>query len=218
MKNFLPPIDSSYEFWKRVVDIVGSALGLILFSPVMLAAAVYIKLVSPGPVFADIPLRVGKNFRKFRMYKFRSMIPDAHGYLLRHRELYEKYKKNSYKLDNDPRIIAGGEFIRKYSIDELPQFINVFKGDMSLVGPRAYYPFELRDQQQRFPETKKYVKNLLTVKPGVSGPWQVGGRSDVSFTERTRIDAEYANRRSVWYDFYIILKTPYAVISAKGAG
>jgi len=179
--------------------------------------ALYIKLVSPGPVFADIPKRVGRNGKKFRMYKFRSMIPNAHKWLLRHPELYEEYKRNSYKLENDPRIIKGGKLMRRMSIDELPQFINVLRGDMSLVGPRAYFPFELRDQQRTFPESRPYVKKLLTVKPGITGPWQVGGRSEIGFVERTKMDAAYAERRSVLYDLYILLKTPFAVIQARGA-
>lgn len=207
----------SYEIAKRLLDIFGAVVGLVLFSPIMLLTAVYIKLVSPGPVFADIPERIGKDKKKFRMYKFRSMITDAHSYLLCHPKLYEEYKKNSYKLENDPRIIRGGKFIRRTSIDELPQFINILKGDMSLVGPRAYFPFELRDQQIEFPQTKPYVEKLLTVKPGITGPWQVGGRSQINFVERAKMDAGYASRRSVLYDLYIILKTPLAVLQAKGA-
>ena len=206
-----------YDIAKRVLDIAGAVVGLILFSPIMLLTAVYIKLVSPGPVFADIPERIGKDSQKFRMYKFRSMIPNAHAYLLQHSELYEEYKRKSYKLENDPRIIRGGNFIRRLSIDELPQFINVLKGEMSLVGPRAYFPFELHDQQLEFPQTKPYVEKLLTVKPGITGPWQVGGRSQINFVERAKMDAEYAGRRSILYDLYIILKTPLAVVQAKGA-
>jgi lipopolysaccharide/colanic/teichoic acid biosynthesis glycosyltransferase len=206
-----------YEVAKRLLDIVGSLVGLILFSPIMFLAAIYIKLVSPGTVFADIPERVGKNSKKFRMYKFRSMITNAHAYLLQHPELYEEYKRNSYKLEDDPRIIKGGELIRRTSIDELPQFINVLRGDMSLVGPRAYFPFELRDQQIEFPQTKPYVKKLLIVKPGITGPWQVGGRSQINFVERAKMDAAYAERHSILYDLYIILKTPMAVIQQRGA-
>lgn len=207
----------SYETSKRLLDIFGAVVGLVLFSPIMLLTAIYIKLVSSGPVFADIPERIGKDKKKFRMYKFRSMITDAHGYLLRHPKLYEEYKKNSYKLENDPRIIRCGKFIRRTSIDELPQFINILKGNMSLVGPRAYFPFELRDQQIEFPQTTPYVEKLLTVKPGITGPWQVGGRSQINFVERAKMDAEYASRRSVLYDLRIILKTPSAVLQAKGA-
>ena len=207
----------SYEIAKRLLDIFGAVVGLALFSPVMLLTAIYIKLVSLGPVFADIPERIGKDKKKFRMYKFRSMITNAHNYLLQHPKLYEEYKKNSYKLENDPRIIRGGKFIRRTSIDELPQFINILKGDMSLVGPRAYFPFELRDQQIEFPQTVPYVEKLLTIKPGITGPWQVGGRSQINFVERVKMDAKYASRRSVLYDLRIILKTPSAVLQARGA-
>lgn len=206
-----------YDIAKRLLDIAGAIVGLILFFPIMFLTAFYIKLVSPGPVFADIPERIGKDSKKFRMYKFRSMIPNAHNYLLQHPELYEEYKRNSYKLENDPRIIRGGTFIRRTSIDELPQFINVLRGEMSLVGPRAYFPFELHDQQIEFPESQSYVERLLQIKPGITGPWQVGGRSQINFVERAKIDAAYATRCSILYDLYIILKTPLAVIQAKGA-
>lgn len=206
-----------YDAAKRLLDITGAVVGLIVFSPLMLLVALYIKLVSPGPVFADIPERMGKDSKKFRMYKFRSMIPNAHAYLLQHPELYEEYKRNSYKLKDDPRIIKGGNFVRRSSIDELPQLINVLKGEMSLVGPRAYFPFELRDQQQVFPESRPFVERLLKIKPGITGPWQVGGRSAVGFVERTKIDARYAKRRSILYDLLLLLKTPMAVLQAKGA-
>ena len=216
-KRSMKNTPDSYEIAKRLLDIVGAAVGLVLFSPVMLLTAIYIKLVSQGPVFADIPERIGKDSKKFRMYKFRSMITNAHAYLLQNPELYEEYKKNSYKLENDPRIIKGGNFIRRTSIDELPQFINVLKGDMSLVGPRAYFPFELRDQQVEFPQTRPYVEKLLTIKPGITGPWQVGGRSQINFVERAKMDAGYASRRSILYDLHIVLETPLAVLQAKGA-
>lgn len=206
-----------YDPLKRAIDIFGALVGLVLFSPLMLLVAAYIKIVSPGPVFADIPERLGKDGKRFRMYKFRSMIPNAHEYLLSNPELYEEYKRNSYKLPNDPRVIRGGKFIRRSSIDELPQLINVLRGEMSLVGPRAYYPFELRDQQEAFPESRPYVKRLLKVKPGITGPWQVGGRSEINFLERTKIDARYAERRSVLYDILMLFMTPWAVLRAKGA-
>jgi len=164
-----------YPVAKRLVDIGGGCLGLLFFSPIIIALSIYIMIVSPGPVFADIPHRVGKDNKRFRMYKFRSMIPNAHQYLLDNPKLYEEYKKNDYKLDNDPRWLPGAKFIRKYSLDELPQFINVIRGEMSLIGPRAYYPFELESQQEKHPEAIPYVKKLLTIKPGVTGPWQVGG-------------------------------------------
>ena len=151
------------------------------------------------------------------MYKFRTMIPKAHEWLVEHPDIYEKYKENNYKLDNDPRWLPGAKFIRKYSIDEFPQFINVVLGDMSIVGPRAYYPFELRDQEKAFPETAEHIREVLSVKPGITGSWQVGGRGDVPFPERIKMDAAYASRRSILYDLWLILKTPMALVSGKGA-
>ena len=110
-----------------------------------------------------------------------------------------------------------GKFIRRYSIDELPQFVNVLKGEMSIVGPRPYYPDELEEQQRVYPHTKKYVKEALTVKPGITGLWQVSGRSDVNFDERIKLDAEYARKKSLLLDIIILLKSPWAVLSGKGA-
>ncbi len=207
----------SYQTQKRIVDLVGGFFGVLLFSPLLLFLAVYIFMVSPGPVLADTPKRVGKNNRLFRMYKFRTMILNAHQYLLEHPDLYEEYKNNDYKLDNDPRWIPGAQVIRKFSLDEFPQFFNVLKGEMSLVGPRAYYPFELKSQQEVYPEASPYIKKLLQSKPGLTGPWQVGGRSELNFVERVKLDATYADNQSIWYDLQIIFKTPLAVISGKGA-
>jgi len=207
-----------YSISKRLIDIVGSVFCLIIFSPVIIVAAVYIKIISPdGPIFSDTPKRAAKGGREFKMYKFRTMIPNAHEYMLSHPELYEKYKNNNYKLDDDPRWLPGAKFIRKYSIDEFPQFINVLFGDMSLVGPRAYYPFELRDQEKVYPETAAHIKEVLSVKPGITGLWKVSGRSAVSFPDRIKIDSYYANKHSVLLDLTILLKTPAALLSGRGA-
>ncbi|MFZ5424798.1 MAG: sugar transferase [Patescibacteria group bacterium] len=209
-----------YDIGKRIIDVIGSTCALLLFSPIMIITSTLIKIYSPdGPIFADIPMRVSKGGGEFRMYKFRSMIPNAHEWLLNNPEWYKKYQENNYKLEEneDPRLIKGGRFIRKFSIDELPQFINVLKGDMSIVGPRAYYPFELKEQAEAFPETKAYIGLLKEVKPGITGPWQVGGRSKIGFVDRVKMDAEYAKRKSLVYDLLIILKTPVAVFTSKGA-
>ena len=207
-----------YSIEKRILDILGSIVGLIIFSPIMIVTAIYIKLISPsGPVFADIKNRVGQNGEEFRMYKFRSMIPNAQQWLKNQPELYKRYQENNYKLDPDPRLLKGANTMRKFSIDEMPQFINILKGDMSIVGPRAYYPFELKEQEQRFPESKEYIKQALTAKPGLTGSWQIGGRSTIGFIDRVRMDAEYAKKRSIVYDILIILKTPYVVVTGKGA-
>ena len=208
-----------YEPTKRLLDLIGATVGLIICSPILLLVALYIKLVSPGPVFADIPKRAGRGGKLFRMYKFRSMIPNAHEYLLKHPKLYEKYRKNNYKLppDEDPRFIPGAKFLRKSSLDELPEVVNILKGEMSLVGPRAYYPFELEEQRKRYPKEAHLIDQVLAVKPGLTGLWQVSGRSQISFPERIALDANYARRRSVLFDLWLLLKTPWAVISCRGA-
>jgi len=207
-----------YDLGKRILDIIGGIVGILVFFPVMFLAAVYIKVVSPeGPVLADIPERLGKGGKKFKMLKFRSMIPNAHEWLISHPEIFKKYKENNYKLDDDPRWIKGAKFIRRTSIDELPQFFNVLMGDMSLVGPRAYYPFEIEDQLKKHPEAKKYVDTLLSTKPGLSGVWQTSGRSEISFVDRVKMDAEYAKRKSLLYDLQILSKTPWVVLFRKGA-
>lgn len=209
-----------YETAKRTFDILFSSLLLIFFLPVLIAAALVIKLDTPGPVFADTPERIGRGGRPFKMYKLRSMIQNAHELLRENPQfasLYDRYKRGSYKLIDDPRITRAGRFLRKHSIDEVPQLVNILKGDMSLVGPRAYYPDELREQQKEYPETKDAVKVVLSVKPGLTGYWQVSGRSEINFDKRIQMDAEYVRKRSLLYDLLIVLKTPWAMISGKGA-
>lgn len=212
----------NYEVFKRLIDIVGSLIGIIILSPLMLIMALLIKLDSKGPVLADIPKRVGKDGKLFKMYKFRSMIVGAHELLHKDpkfKELLDKYQHNSYKLgrDEDPRITKAGKFIRKTSIDEIPQLFNILKGEMSLVGPRAYNPFELEEQQEKYPSTKRFVKVILSAKPGLTGLWQVSGRSEINFDKRVELDAKYVQRRSVLYDFWLILNTIPAVLLGRGA-
>lgn len=202
------------------MDIIFSLALLIFFAPIFILVAIAIKLESPGPVLADTPERVGKNGKKFKMYKFRSMIQNAHEILRndpKYAELYGLYKKGSYKLKDDPRTTKVGRFIRKHSLDELPQFFNVLEGEMSVVGPRAYYPDELEDQQKKYPHTRTAVKVVLSVKPGITGFWQVSGRSDINFDKRIEMDAYYVRKRSIIYDLWIILKSPWAMIYGKGA-
>lgn len=209
-----------YTFLKRIIDIVFSFVLMIIFAPAVILTIIAIKLSSQGPVFADTPKRVGKNGRLFKMFKFRTMIINAHHMLRKdpkYKHLFEQYKKNSYKLRDDPRVTRVGRLLRRHSIDEIPQLINVLKGDMSLVGPRAYYPDELADQQKKYPHTRDLVAEVLSVKPGITGAWQVSGRSEVNFDKRIAIDAEYVRRKSISYDLYILLKTPWAMISGKGA-
>jgi lipopolysaccharide/colanic/teichoic acid biosynthesis glycosyltransferase len=209
-----------YVLVKRIIDILGSFVLCIIFFPICLATAIAIKLDSPGPVLADTPQRVGKNGTLFKLYKFRSMVINAHEQL-RHdprlAKLYGEYKRNSYKLREDPRVTRVGRFIRKHSLDEIPQFINVFRGEMSLVGPRPYYPDELVEQQRKYPHTKSLVKIVLSAKPGITGYWQVSGRSEVNFDKRIKLDADYVRESSLWLDIFILLKSPWAMISGKGA-
>ena len=209
-----------YNITKRLIDTFGAIVGLIIFAPVFLITIIAIELDSPGPVLADTPKRVGKDGKEFKFFKFRSMIPNAHQLLHtdpRFKKLLEEYKKSSFKLHDDPRITHVGKFIRKHSIDETPQFFNVLRGEMSLVGPRAYYPFELEEQQKKYPQTKELVREVLQVKPGITGPWQVSGRSEINFDKRIEMDARYARRKSIVYDLIIIIKTPLAMITGKGA-
>jgi len=206
-----------YDFFKRLIDLVGSLLGLILLSPVLFLVALAVKLDSTGPIFANTPMRVGKDGKLFKMHKFRSMVKNAHELLESDQKLLQEYKKNSFKIFNDPRITNVGKIIRRFSIDELPQFLNILKGEMSLVGPRAYYPFELEEQQIKYPSSRKFVKIILSGKPGITGVWQVSGRSNINFDKRVEMDAKYVMRRSIIYDILLMLKTVPAVISGKGA-
>lgn len=213
-----------YQIAKRTIDIILSIILMIVFSPVMLVTAIIIKLTSPGPVLVEKSnkhmQRIGKGGKVFRLYKFRSMSVNA-DYLLtkdpRFKKLYNEYKRSSFKLHEDPRVTKFGKFIRKYSIDETPQFLNVLKGDMSVVGPRPYHADELAEQQKRYPGTEKYVKLTQTVKPGITGFWQVTGRSNINFDKRIRMDADYAQKKSLLMDIWIILKSPFAMISGVGA-
>ncbi|MDO8497025.1 MAG: sugar transferase [bacterium] len=208
------------KYLKRLIDVVSAISLFILFSPISLLGSIAIKIDSTGPVLADVPERVGQQGKRFKMYKFRSMIENAH-FMLRtdpkFKQLFEEYKKGSYKLKKDPRITRIGKFIRKHSIDEIPQLLNVVKGEMSLVGPRAYYPDELENQQVEFPHTKVQVRKVLSVKPGITGLWQVSGRSEINFDKRIGIDAAYVDRISLLEDLKIILRTPIVMFTGKGA-
>jgi len=209
-----------YHLVKRLMDIFLALILGVIFLPISLITAVAIKLETDGPIFADTPPRVGKNGKSFHLYKFRSMIVNAHQLLRtdpKLKKLYQEYKRGSYKLKEDPRVTRVGKFIRKHSIDEIPQLVNVLTGEMSIVGPRPYYPDELEEQQEKYSKTKKLVNEALSVKPGITGLWQVSGRSNVNFDKRIAIDAYYAREKSIWLDISILLKSPWVMISGQGA-
>lgn len=217
---------------KRAIDIIGSVLLLVLFSPVMLITALLVYKTSKNSIVAKYPQkghhdnlidniffrqkRVGQG-KEFNMYKFHSMyITDNDKFLkTEYPKLWEKYKANDWKLsaNEDPRITPIGKFLRSTSIDEMPQFINVLKGEMSLVGPRAYRDQELHEYAQKYPQTKRYIDIIRTAKPGITGLWQVSGRNDLPFEKRAKMDADYIENRSLRQEIAIIFKTPMAMFS-----
>ena len=194
---------------KRLIDIFGSAIGMILLSPVFLAIAIAVKLSSPGPIIFS-QVRVGRYGRHFKFYKFRSMRQDAEALKESLKEQNESKDGVIFKMKDDPRITRVGRFIRRASLDELPQLWNVFIGDMSLVGPRPPVPSEVLEYTL---EDRK----RLDVIPGITCLWQIKGRSEIPFNEQVRLDKEYILAPSVWKDIVIMLKTIPAIIGGKGA-
>lgn len=197
---------------KRIIDIIVSASALILLLPVLIATAILIKLTSPGPVFF-IQKRVGLNKRVFDIFKFRTMVVDAEDRLadLEHRN---EVSGPVFKIKMDPRVTPLGRFLRKTSIDELPQLINVFKGDMSLVGPR---PLQLRDYELFTAAGPDWQRCRFSVRPGITCLWQVNGRSSIPFEEWMELDQQYVRKWSLWLDFQILAKTIPAVLKGSGA-
>lgn len=203
----------SYAEQKRVLDLVVACALVFLFFPVWIMIPILIILDSPGPVIFT-HRRVGKNGRSIFLYKFRSMVADADEILHRQdSKLLEEFKKGDWKLRNDPRITRLGKILRSLTIDEFPQLFNVIKGEMSMVGPRAYVARELEEQQQKYPETRGLIKDILSVKPGITGPWQTSGRNEVPFNVRAQMDAQYARQRNIWHDIVLLTRTPKAMLS-----
>jgi lipopolysaccharide/colanic/teichoic acid biosynthesis glycosyltransferase len=193
---------------KRVLDVILATLGLLVLSPLLLLIALSIRLTSKGPIIYKSQ-RIGKNQKPFYMYKFRTMIPNAEQ--LRD-ALCQKENLNEqlFKLKNDHRVTPIGRFLRKYSLDEFPQLVNVIRGEMSLVGPRPYIPQE--SALFKAPFTARF-----SVMPGITGPWQVGGRSDLSFQQLCELELAYVQNWSLWTDALILLKTIPSVLLKKGA-
>lgn len=197
-----------YEVSKRTLDFMGSFLGLVILSPILLIVAILIKLESKGPaIFSQS--RIGLNGKEFKMYKFRSMVQNAE-------ELKEKLAKENemsgpmFKMKNDPRVTKVGKFIRKTSIDELPQLFNILKGDMTLVGPRPSLPREV----EKF---ESWMLKRLEVKPGLTCYWQVSGRNNIDFYEWMKLDLKYVNDMGFWLDIKLIFKTVAVLFGDKNA-
>ncbi len=204
-----------YSILKRAMDISASLLLSILLMPFWLIIPLLQKLESSGPVFYTQE-RLGLNGKKFRLIKFRSMFVDADEFWHKDSPQREKARKSGWKmtLNDDPRITKLGKILRQTSVDEFPQILNILKGEMSLVGPRPIRDIEKDDAIKRYGKNiEKLIEESLSVKPGLTGPWQVSGRNDIPWNQRVAIDADYAKRESLIYDIYIILKTPFAMIS-----
>lgn len=208
-----------YEVVKRTLDVTGSMALLVALSPVLLVIAAMVKMTSAGPVFFR-QVRVGQMMKPFTMLKFRTMRVNA-DHAIHHEfvtsfiksgpQAREAGKSGQFKLLNDPRVTSVGRILRKTSLDELPQFLNVLRGDMSLVGPRPPLFYEVEQYQPW------HCRRVLEAKPGITGLWQVAGRSRTTFDDMVRLDLRYAKACSIWTDLKILLATPGAVIAGKGA-
>ena len=198
-----------YRFLKRFLDVVLSIIGLVILSPVLLIVSILIKLESKGAVFYAHK-RLGKNREYINLYKFRSMHENSRDIFERFTEEQKKEYYKNFKLENDPRVTKIGDFIRKTSIDELPQLVNVIKGDMSLVGPRPI----VEEEVMKYGE---YADKFFSVIPGITGYWQANGRSDTTYEERVQMDMYYIDNRSLVMDFKIVLDTVISVIRKEGA-
>ncbi|MFH1405088.1 MAG: sugar transferase [Patescibacteria group bacterium] len=214
------PLDGWGAIYKRLFDIIGSLILIIITLPIQIVVTVALFLEQPGRIlFSRLPngektMRVGQNSEPFHYFKFRSMVKDAHKFR-NDPDFIEKYgnmRKGTplFKLKDDPRVTRVGKFIRKYSIDELPEFYLVLMGRMSLVGPRPHLPEEVN-------QYKPHQKKVLTIRPGITGMAQIGGRADLDFDDEVRLDIHYIEHWSPWFDLYILIKTPFVVIFRKGA-
>lgn len=211
LESITPPAARSLS--KRAVDIVGATVGLMMLSPLMLLLAVLVRLDSRGPILFR-QRRMGLGGREFWFYKFRTMVPDAEHLLAALEQQNESAGGVLFKIRSDPRVTRIGRFLRRTSLDELPQFLNVLKGDMSLVGPR---PLQLRDCERLLMLEPEGFTERLSVPQGLTGPWQIGGRSDTDSGMMLRLDLEYIENWSLQNDLYILIKTVPAVLAGRGA-
>ncbi len=205
-----------FNLTKRVIDMLFAITFVIAFSPIYITTAIIIWLQDKHTPFY-FQKRVGYKGRFFDFYKFRSMVMNADDLLFKDPELYKQIRSGNNKIVNDPRVTKFGRFIRKYSIDEFPQMLNVIKGDMSVVGPRALRPDEFELYKSKSEDNAKKLEKITSVKPGITGYWQVYGRSNISFDQRIDMDYYYADHQSPWFELILLLKTPLAIIKGEGA-
>lgn len=196
-----------YCFLKRCIDFLGALLGIILLSWLMLILAILVKCTSKGPALY-VSERIGKNEKPFRFYKFRSMRVGADAEV--EELMAQSEREGTFKMKNDPRVTKFGKFLRKTSLDELPQLFNILNGSMSIVGPRPMI-------QREIDQMDDYQKQRFLVKQGLTCIWQCSGRANTSFKEQILMDLEYVNKRGFWYDVWLVLKTVPAVLFGKGA-
>jgi len=202
-----------YPIIKRLMDIVLALILSLLFFPIWIFTPLIIFFDSGWPIIYKHK-RIGQNQKEFWLYKFRTMIKNADEVLYRKdKQLLKKFKAQDWKLEYDPRITKLGRLLRNLTIDEFPQLWNVLKGEMSIVGPRAYIKRELKSQVKKYPQTKPWIKTIFQVKPGITGPWQTSGRNVIPFDKRAEMDLNYAKHYNFWGDILIVLKTPQAMLS-----
>ncbi len=207
---------------KRILDLILASILIILLSPLFIISAILVILDGTGgSIFSTSPKRLGRNGKTFRMLKFRTMIPNAHNIIKqkKYRDLRKQQMSGSFKIDAslDPRITKFGRILRFFDLDELPQFFNVLQGEMSIVGPRPYIEEEVEMLINRNLELEESFNLIVSVKPGITGLWQVSGRNDLSMSDRIRLDVQYVKNKSIFKDLCILLKTPWVIVTRKGA-
>lgn len=217
--------ENNYEnsFLSRILNVLISFVLIIIFLPVMLLTGILITCDGTGGrVILKDPYRVGKNKKKFRMFKFRYMVPDAHNRMINKEygaEIEKKWREQGGKLEihEDPRITPIGKILRATDLDEIPQLFNVLIGDMNIVGPRPYFDHEIRDYKKQYPKLSKNFDEILSVRPGITGLWQVSGRNSLPLSKRIEFDAKGSREKSLIQDIKILLQTPFVVLTRKGA-
>ncbi len=209
VKNNEKITNKPYIYVKRGIDVILSTIALVVLSPLFLILAILIKLDSKGPVFF-LHTRIGKNGKNIKIYKFRTMVTNAEELIKEFTPEQMKEYKENYKLTNDPRITKIGKFLRKTSLDELPQLINIIKGDLSIIGPRPV----VKDELEKYEEN---IAKFLSVTPGLTGNWAANGRNNTTYEERMKLELEYVDNISLKTDIKIFFQTIYAVIKKEGA-